>query len=109
MIVVERILNCQIIRRERGYTTQFLVRWPGFGPEYEKHLTEVLDLVQEYNEEISSSNDHALAEQPDSTEPDESEDRQDMRPGDYRILDYDPEEAKEFVQHVRAMKRYLNC
>ena len=52
---VERLMNRRVIRRGRGYSVEYLVRWVGYGPEYDtwyniKDLDESSELVKEYDE-----------------------------------------------------------
>lgn len=50
---VERVINKRIINKGRGVSTQYLVRWKGYGPQYDqwisiKQLDDATDLVNEY-------------------------------------------------------------
>ena len=50
---IERLLNKRTIRRGRGQVTQYLVRWKGYGPEWDcwyalKDLENAKELVEEY-------------------------------------------------------------
>lgn len=52
---VERLLNKRIIKKGRGMATEYLVRWKGYGPEYDmwynvKHLGDADILINEYEE-----------------------------------------------------------
>ena len=54
---VERLINRRVIRRGRGFSTKYLVRWVGYGPEYDtwyniKDLDESAELVKEYDESV---------------------------------------------------------
>ena len=58
---VERILNKRVIRKGRGFATQYLIRWLGYGPEYDqwynaKDLTNSDDLVRQYEDAIAAAN-----------------------------------------------------
>ena len=51
---IQRLLNRRVTRRGRGYSVQYLVRWKGYGPEYDtwyrvKDLDNAKDLVEEYD------------------------------------------------------------
>lgn len=53
---VERLLNKRVIRKGRGLATEYLLRWKGYGPEFDrwynlKDLQDALELVEEYEEE----------------------------------------------------------
>ena len=53
---VERLLNKRIIKKGRGLATEYLLRWRGYGLEFDrwyniKDLQDALELVQEYDEE----------------------------------------------------------
>lgn len=51
---VERLLNKRTVQRGRGRSTEYLVRWKGYGPEWDrwynvKDLDNAADLVSDYN------------------------------------------------------------
>lgn len=53
---VERLLNKRVVRKGRGLATEYLLRWKGYGPEFDrwynlKDLQDALELVEEYEEE----------------------------------------------------------
>ena len=53
---VERLLNKRIVRKGRGLATEYLLRWKGYGPEFDrwyniKDLQDALELVEEYEAE----------------------------------------------------------
>ena len=53
---LDRILNKRIIKKGRGYATEYLVKWKGYGPEHDtwrnvKTLKDAMDLVQDYEDE----------------------------------------------------------
>ena len=53
---IERLLNKRVLKKGRGLSTQYLVRWLGYGPEFDewyniKDLTSVQELVDEYEQE----------------------------------------------------------
>ena len=53
---VERLLNKRIMRKGRGFATEYLLRWKGYGPEFDrwyniKDLQDALELVEGYEEE----------------------------------------------------------
>lgn len=57
---IERLLNKRIIKKGRGMTTQYLVRWRGYGPEWDKwfsvnNLDNAKDLIKDYEEAITSA------------------------------------------------------
>ena len=52
--IIDRLINRRVIKKGRGYSTQYLVRWRGYGPEYDewrsvKDLGNSQDLVDEYD------------------------------------------------------------
>lgn len=56
---LDRMLNKRIIKRGRGYATEYLVKWKGYGPEHDtwrnvKTLEDAKDLVQDYEEASGS-------------------------------------------------------
>ena len=56
--VVERLFNKRVFKKGKGYTTEYLVRWKLYGPEYNewyniKRLGDVGDLVREYKQEMN--------------------------------------------------------
>lgn len=58
---VERLLNRRVIKRGRGVVTQYLVRWQGYGPEYDrwynvKDLDNASELVEAYEQALHGSN-----------------------------------------------------
>ena len=55
---IERLLNKRVHKKGRGYTTEYLIRWKSYGPEYDqwynvKSLGDAGDLVQEYEQEVN--------------------------------------------------------
>ena len=58
---VERILNKRVIRKGRGWATQYLIRWLGYGPEFDqwynqKDLANSADLIQQYENAMTAAN-----------------------------------------------------
>lgn len=56
---VERLINKRIITKGRGVSTQYLVRWKGYGPQYDqwmsvKQLDNATDRVDEYERHAES-------------------------------------------------------
>lgn len=56
---IERLLNKRTIRRDRGRVTQYLVRWKGYEPKWDrwyalKDLENAKELVEEYEAEFGS-------------------------------------------------------
>ena len=52
---IKRLLNKRVVRKERGIATEYLLRWKGYGPEFNrwynlKDLQDALKLVDEYEE-----------------------------------------------------------
>ena len=63
---VERLLNKRVIRKGRGLATEYLLRWKGYGPEFDrwynvKDLQDALELVEEYEEEARRMDPSAVA------------------------------------------------
>ena len=63
--VIERLLNKRVRPRGKGQTVEYLVRWQGYGPEYDtwynvKYLQDAMDLVQEYEGEMTPSTPLAI-------------------------------------------------
>jgi hypothetical protein len=57
---VERILDKRVIRRGRGSSTQYRIRWKGWGPEYDRwyrvqDLGDCDELIEEYEQRIRES------------------------------------------------------
>lgn len=55
---VQRILNKRTFRQGRGWTTQYLIRWLGYGAEHDKwynvkYLANCKDLIEEYEEAMT--------------------------------------------------------
>jgi transposase InsO family protein len=54
---VERLLDKRVIRKGRGYSTQYLLRYKGYGPEHDEwcrvqDLQDCSDLIDEYEQRI---------------------------------------------------------
>lgn len=54
---IDRILNKRTVRKGRGIATEYLLKWKGYGPEYDrwynvKALGNAEDLVKEYEDEL---------------------------------------------------------
>ena len=54
---IERLLDKRTIRKGRGFSTQYLVRWLGYGPEHDqwyptKNLLNAAELIEEYEKAI---------------------------------------------------------
>ena len=52
---LDRILNKRIVRKGRGFATEYLIKWKGYGPQHdvwrnEKYLDNARDLIQDYEE-----------------------------------------------------------
>ena len=63
---LDRLLNKRTIRRGRGWSTEYLIRWKGYGPEFNqwynvKDLENAIELVEEYEHGMA-----AIYEDPDS-------------------------------------------
>lgn len=57
---IERLLNKRVIKRGRGESTQYLVRWKGYGPEDDRwypisSLGNAADLIADYERSLNSS------------------------------------------------------
>lgn len=55
---IDRILNKRTIRKGQGMATEYLIKWKGYGPEYDrwyniKDLDDAAELVKEYESELS--------------------------------------------------------
>lgn len=55
--VIDRLLNKRTIKRGKGLTIEYLVRWTGYGPEWDrwynvKNLDNAAELVREYKEDL---------------------------------------------------------
>ena len=62
---IDRLLNKRVSRRGKGYSTDYLLRWQGYGPEYDqwynvKHLDDASLLVQDYENAMQSREDYQL-------------------------------------------------
>ena len=58
---VERLLNKRVVRKGRGLATEYLLRWKGYGPEFDrwynlKDLQDALELVEDYEVEARRMN-----------------------------------------------------
>ncbi len=58
--LVERLLNKRIMRKGRGYATEYLVRWKGYGPAFDswyniKDLDNADELVAAYDAAVAAS------------------------------------------------------
>ena len=56
---IERLLRKRRVRRGRGYFTEYLVRWVGYGPEHDawyniKDLGSAMELVREFDREAEA-------------------------------------------------------
>lgn len=54
---IERLLNRRIVKKGRGLAKEYLIRWKGYGPEFDKwynvkRLDQAPELVKEYEEEF---------------------------------------------------------
>ena len=59
---VEKDLNRRVIPKGRGFTTEYLIRWLGYGPEFDqwynvKHLSSSQDLIASYESAMTELND----------------------------------------------------
>jgi hypothetical protein len=57
---IERLLNKRTVRRGTGYSTEYLVRWLGYGPEWDRWYNvkdhgNAKDLIADYEKELSNS------------------------------------------------------
>ena len=57
---VERILDKRVIRKGRGYSIQYQIRWKGWGPEYDrwyrlKDLGDCQELIEEYEHQMDQT------------------------------------------------------
>ena len=64
---VERLLNKRTMRKGRGLATEYLVRWKGYGPAFDrwyniKDLENSADLVKEYEKEVAQTKSPAQPE-----------------------------------------------
>lgn len=55
---IDRLLNKQTVKKDRGHAVEYLVRWTGYGPEWDrwyniKDLDNATKLVRNYEEGIS--------------------------------------------------------
>ena len=55
---IERLLNKHIVKKSKGLAIKYLVRWTGYGPEWDrwynvKDLDNTVDLVQVYEEGLA--------------------------------------------------------
>lgn len=63
---IERLLNKRVTKRGRGLSTQYLVRWLGYGPEFDewynvKDLGNAQELIEDYEQEAKKlSTSYAL-------------------------------------------------
>lgn len=57
---IEKLLDKREVRRGRGVSTEYLVRWAGYGPEHDawynvKDLEDSKDLVDDYERALLAS------------------------------------------------------
>lgn len=57
---IERLLNRRTVKKGRGRATEYLVRWKGYGPEWDrwyniKDLDNAAELVQQYEQGLVRS------------------------------------------------------
>ena len=57
---IDRLLDKRVMRKGRGFATEYLVRWKGWGPEWDewfnvKNLEDAMDLVQDYKREMEAT------------------------------------------------------
>lgn len=55
---IERLLNKQTVKKGRGHATEYLIRWAGYGPEWDrwynaKDLGNAAELVRKYEEGLA--------------------------------------------------------
>ena len=63
---LDRILNKRVIKKGRGYATEYLVKWKGYGPEHDtwrnvKTLDDAMDLVKDYEEALRAPDKVTIA------------------------------------------------
>lgn len=64
---VERLLNKRRVKRGRGHAVEYLVRWKGYGPEWDrwynvKELDNAVGLVDDYEASLASTRAHFINE-----------------------------------------------
>ena len=62
---VEKLLNKRQVRKEKGQAVEYLVRWKGYGPEWDrwynvKELDNAAALVNDYEASLASTKAHFL-------------------------------------------------
>ena len=55
---IERLINKRVVPRGKGFSTEYLVKWKGYGPQWDrwynvKELQDAQELVKEYEDELS--------------------------------------------------------
>ena len=58
---LDKLLNKRVMRKGRGYATEYLVRWKGWGPEHDKwinvrYLDNATELIDEYEQQMTTAN-----------------------------------------------------
>ena len=66
---MERLLNKRIIRKGRGLAIEYLLRWKGYRPEFDrwyniKDLQDALELIEEYKAEAQRMGQSSKAATP---------------------------------------------
>ena len=76
---LDRILNKRTVPKGRGFATEYLLKWKGYGPQYDvwrniKDLGNAQELIQEYEKHVSSQSDSRMLAPIPSTQTDTSQD-----------------------------------
>ena len=71
---IDRLLDKRVMRKGRGFATEYLVRWKGWGPQWDewfnvKNLDDATDLVEDYEREMDTAAASSNAMRPEAFEP----------------------------------------